>query len=72
MITERYCEDHCTISVNVLVREIMSKHIITIFSNGSLRTLRYEVETSSIDNEEKEKTRSLLQRIDCILTIAPI
>ena len=33
------------------------------------RSLRYEVEKSSIDNEEKEKTLSLLQRIEYILTI---
>jgi hypothetical protein len=30
--------------------------------------LRYEVEKSSIDNEEKEKTLSLLERIDYILS----
>jgi len=33
------------------------------------RSLRYEVEKSSIDNEDKEKTLSLLQRIEYILTI---
>jgi hypothetical protein len=32
------------------------------------RSLRYEVERSSIDNEEKEKTLSLLQRIEYIIT----
>jgi hypothetical protein len=35
---------------------------------NKITTLRYEVERSSIDNEEKEKTLSLLERIDYILS----
>jgi hypothetical protein len=35
---------------------------------NKIRSLRYEVERSSIDNEEKEKTLSLLQRVEYILT----
>ena len=35
---------------------------------NKITTLRYEVEKSSIDNEEEEKTLSLLERIDYILS----
>ena len=58
------------ISVNaqddyILTRSFSGKDEII----NKIRTLRYEVEKSSIDNEEKEKTLSLLQRIEYILTI---
>jgi hypothetical protein len=38
---------------------------------NKITTLRYEVEESSIDIQEKEKTLSLLQRIDYILSSTP-
>jgi len=38
---------------------------------NKITTLRYEVERSSIDIQEREKTLSLLQRIDYILSSTP-
>jgi hypothetical protein len=35
---------------------------------NKITTLRYEIERSSIDNEEKEKTLSLLERIDYVFS----
>jgi hypothetical protein len=59
-----------TISVNaqdeyyILTRSLSRKDEIT----NKIRTLRYKVEKSSYNTEEKRKTRSLLKRIEYILT----
>jgi hypothetical protein len=59
-----------TISVNakdeyyILTRSLSRKDEIT----HKIRTLRYEVEKSSYNTEEKRKTDSLLKRMEYILT----
>src|ERR687885_2465037 len=59
-----------TISINaqdeyyILTRSLSEKDEIT----NKIRTLRYEVEKSSYNTEEKRKTRSLLKTMEYIIT----
>jgi hypothetical protein len=62
--------NNTTISINaqdeyyLLTRSLSRKDEIAY----KIRTLRYEVEKSSFNSEEKRKTRSLLKRMENILT----